>query len=119
MNQSPRFYIFTDDIMEQIEFRNIISNSPIEFPTECSPDTCNHQGNDQVLIVNLHLWNLDPYLIISLWKELNVEHSIIFAYTSEKHDHPSIHKAKAAGAQYVLEKHQLHTLLSSIISSMS
>jgi hypothetical protein len=54
------------------------------------------------------------------WKEsINSHQTILLAYTSEKHDHPSIHKAKSAGAELILDKNQLLELLQSIIVGFS
>ncbi len=120
MNHSPSFFIFTDDIMEQLEFRSILSNYSLDFPTKFDSEYFKEQHDYSILIVNLHLWNNNPYDIIMHWKEsINSHQTILLAYTSEKHDHPSIHKAKSAGAELILDKNQLLELLQSIIVGFS
>jgi len=120
MNQSPSFFIFTDDIMEQFEFRSLLSNYSLDFPTEFNIDYFNSKQEYSIIIVNLHIWNNNPYEIIMKWKEsIESHHTILLAYTSEKHDHPSIHKAKSAGAELILDKNQLLNLIQSIIEGFT
>lgn len=114
------YCILTDDLMEQIELQNIvgISHSRIITNLESLESACN-SNQEYIFLINLHAWNLDPILTITYLKENNKNpNAIVIAFTNEKHDHESIHRAKTAGAKLVVEKDRLTPFLQSISTTV-
>ena len=107
------WHIITDDIMEQMELKYFLTH----LDHRCSiipPDIQNLSEDSSIcFIVNLNSSSFDAYSFLTLLNNANTPHSVI-AYTSLKHDHDSILKAKSIGIQHVCTMTQLKDFLGKV-----
>jgi hypothetical protein len=109
------WHIITDDIMEQIELKQMIPEgkytcSIIPPSTEIFPP-----DKSVCTIINVHAQSFDVLTYLqSFLNEHSSSDSEIIVYTSEKHDHQTTHAMKALGIKHMCTKDQLLTFLKSI-----
>lgn len=111
------WHLITDDIMEQIELKRYI---PDEYyacsiiPPEIS--TIEH-GKQICFIINVHASSYDAISFLRDFKNITYDSPIeIIAYTSEMHDHQTIHIVKSMGIQHMCTKTQLMSFLQSVFN---
>ena len=110
---SLHWHIITDDIMEQLELTQMISigsHSCSMFP----PSDETFDPNVSIFILlNVHARSFDAMTYLQSIANTPQSYQII-AYTSEMHDHQTIHAIKSLGIKLMCTKAQLITFLKKI-----
>lgn len=109
------WHIITDDIMEQIELTRYISEG--QYTCSIVPPDINSIEKDKQIcfIINVHASSFDVMSFLHAYSNIKAESTIeIIAYTSEMHDHQTIHAVKSIGIHHMCTKAQLISFLQSI-----
>jgi hypothetical protein len=110
-----KILVLADDLMLQLRLKSAAQN--MEFIHSLPDFTALQQDelSEYLFLIDLQAWSFDPIEFINAWKEwhdsVRPAGFSLIAFTGIKHDHAGIHKARVAGAPFVLEMDQIMQML--------